>query len=552
MGLGGAAVVGAPLVAAPLISRARASGGLPLTVVNSTGRFADSAIRMYVVGTDPTTGAMGYVRESGQFTPADPAHNGPDGAADIGVPLAGSGTTRFVLPMMSGRIYFAIDGRLRFTVVTDGNGRPALQYPVGWVADDPSFGVLHDCCEFTYDATGMYCNTTTVDMFSIPLSIRLLGDVEQATGKLVDGGRDAIFAELARQPGFERLVVGGLRVLAPGKGIETGRFDPGYYDGYIAETWDRYSRTDLRVRGPEGSYRGRVVDGRLAFDGLRAFDRPSTLNVFHCDGALAAPNDRFSGPVAAILGAGFNRSVLDQPDQPTTNRDAYYQHPVTNHYSRVLHRHSADGRAYGFPFDDVADDASYIQDVAPSEMIITLTPFGAGPAEVEPPGATPTTVVASPPGLVAREREEGQETPAAGVDRHRGVGREIAAAGFDREQGVRTEPCSEGGAHLGFLAHGDWAGYRGVDFGRDPATQFQVRVASGAPSGVSGLIEVRLDAPGLPPVGSIAVASTGGWQNWVTVPGNLAPVTGVHDVYLTFASGQPQEFVNVRWLRFSR
>ncbi|SCG38375.1 beta-1,3-glucanase family protein [Micromonospora rifamycinica] len=552
MGLGGAAVVGAPLVAAPLISRARASGGLPLTVVNSTGRFADSAIRMYVVGTDPTTGAMGYVRESGQFTPADPAHNGPDGAADIGVPLSGSGTTRFVLPMMSGRIYFAIDGRLRFTVVTDGNGRPALQYPVGWVADDPSFGVLHDCCEFTYDATGMYCNTTTVDMFSIPLSIRLLGDVEQATGKLVDGGRDAIFAELARQPGFERLVVGGLRVLAPGKGIETGRFDPGYYDGYIAETWDRYSRTDLRVRGPEGSYRGRVVDGRLAFDGLRAFDRPSTLNVFHCDGALAAPNDRFSGPVAAILGAGFNRSVLDQPDQPTTNRDAYYQHPVTNHYSRVLHRHSADGRAYGFPFDDVADDASYIQDVAPSEMVITLTPFGPGPAEVEPPGATPTTVVASLPGVVARQREEGQETPAAGVDRHRGVGQEIAAAGFDRQQGVRTEPCSEGGTHLGFLAHGDWAGYRGVDFGRDPATQFQVRVASGAPSGVSGLIEVRLDAPGLPPVGSIAVASTGGWQNWVTVPGNLAPVTGVHDVYLTFASGQPQEFVNVRWLRFSR
>ena len=66
MGFAGAAVVGVPLVAAPLISRARASGGLPLNVVNSTGRFANSVIRMYVVGTDPETGAMGYVRESGR------------------------------------------------------------------------------------------------------------------------------------------------------------------------------------------------------------------------------------------------------------------------------------------------------------------------------------------------------------------------------------------------------------------------------------------------------------------------------------------------------
>ncbi|MFJ6197322.1 beta-1,3-glucanase family protein [Micromonospora sp. NPDC092111] len=543
MGLAGAAVVGAPLVAAPLISRARASGGLPLNVVNSTGRFANSAIRMYVVGTDLDTGQMGYVRESGRFTPADPAHNGPDGAADIGVPLAGSGVTRFVLPMMSGRIYFAIDGRLRFTVVTDGNGRPALQYPVGWAEGDPSFGVLHDCCEFTYNSAGMFCNTTTVDMFSIPLSIRLHGDIEQSTGKLVDGGRDAIFAELSRQPGFERLVVGdGLRVIAPGKGIETGRFDPRYYDAYIAETWNRYSRTDLRVHALAGTHRGRVVDGRLTFDGgVRAFDRPSTLNVFHCDGALAAPNDGLTGPVAAILGAGLNRSVLDQPDQPTTNRDAYYQHPVTNHYSRVLHRHSADGRAYGFPFDDVADDASYIQDTAPSEMTITLTPFGAGPVDAPPAVAEPPVAVVPPPVV----------PPGDGAG-HRGVGQEIAAASFDRQQGVRTEPSSEGGEHIGFLAHGDWAGYRGVDFGGQPATQFQVRVASGAPQGISGLIEVRLDAPGLPPVGTIAVASTGGWQSWQTVPGNLDPVTGVHDVYLTFASGQPEEFVNVRWLRFTR
>ncbi|MEU5903075.1 beta-1,3-glucanase family protein [Micromonospora sp. NPDC047467] len=533
-------MVGAPLAAAPLISRAYAADGLPLNIVNSTGRFDSAAITMYVVGTDLATGRMGYVRESGTFTPANPADNGPDGFANIGVRLDASGTTRFVLPKMSGRIYFAINERLRFTVVSDGDGQPALQYPVGWAEGDPAFGVLHDCCEFTYNDSVLACNTTTVDMFSIPMAIRLRGNTEQVAGKLVDGGREAIFAELARQPGYERLVIGdGLRVIAPGKGIETGRFDPHYYDSYVGEVWDRYSRTELRVHTPSGTRRGRVADGRLVFDGVRAFDRPSTLDVFYCAGALGTTGDEAANQVARVLGAGFNRSTMDQHDHPTTNRSAFYQHPVTNHYSRVLHRYSADGKAYGFPFDDVIEDASYIQDTAPQEMTITLTPFGGGRVEVPAPSGTEAVVV--PPVVSA-----GQAAPGS-----RGVGEEIAAASFDRQHGVQTEASSEGGEHIGFLANGDWAGYQGVDFGGTPVTQFQVRVASGAPDGVSGLVEVRLDAADGPPVGEIVVASTGGWQSWTTVSGNLAPVTGTRDVYLTFTSGQPQEFVNVRWLRFN-
>ncbi|WLS43456.1 beta-1,3-glucanase family protein [Micromonospora profundi] len=540
IGLAGAAVVGAPLAAAPLISRAHAADGLPLTIVNSTGRFDSAAITMYVVGTDQATGRLGYVRESGRFTPANPAHNGPDGFADVGIRLDASGTTSFVLPRMSGRIYFAINGRLPFTVTGGGDGQPGLQYPVGWAEGDPAFGVLHDCCEFTYNSSVLACNTTTVDMFSIPMAIRLRGNDEQVTGKLVDGGREAIFAELSRQPGYERLVIGdGLRIIGPGKGIETGRFDPRYYDSYVNEVWDRYSRTELRVHTPSGTRRGRVVDGRFAFDGgIRAFDRPSTLDVFYCAGALGMTGDEASNQVARVLGAGFNRSSLGQSDHPTTNRSAFYQHPITNHYSRILHRNAADGKAYGFPFDDVIDDASYIQDTSPQEMTITLTPFGGGQVNVPQPQANETIVV--PPVVAAAGAAPGA----------RQVGKEIAAASFDRQHGVQTEASSEGGEHIGFLANGDWAGYRGVEFGGKPVTQFQVRVASGAPHGVSGLIEVRLDAPDGPPVGSIAVADTGGWQSWTTVPGTLAPVTGTHDVYLAFVSGQPQEYANVRWLRF--
>ena len=68
---------------------------------------------------------------------------------------------------------------------------------------------------------------------------------------------------------------------------------------------------------------------------------------------------------------------------------------------------------------------------------------------------------------------------------------------------------------------------------------------------MSGLVEVRLDSPTASPVGEFALANTGGWQSWRTVPANMSPVTGTHTVYLTFTSGQPADFVNVNWFTFS-
>ena len=70
------------------------------------------------------------------------------------------------------------------------------------------------------------------------------------------------------------------------------------------------------------------------------------------------------------------------------------------------------------------------------------------------------------------------------------------------------------------------------------------------PKGVSGLVEVRLDSRTSAPVGSFAIADTGGWQTWRTVPANICAVTGTHTVYLTFTSGQPADFANVNWLTF--
>ncbi|MFI5662614.1 glycoside hydrolase family 16 protein [Streptomyces sp. NPDC051684] len=128
----------------------------------------------------------------------------------------------------------------------------------------------------------------------------------------------------------------------------------------------------------------------------------------------------------------------------------------------------------------------------------------------------------------------------------------IQAESYDGQSGVAAEGTTDsgGGQNLGNLAGGDWVLYKGVNFGSTAATQFKARVASGAPSGVSGLVEVRLDSRTSAPVGSFALANTGGWQSWRTVPANMSAVTGTHDVYLTFTSGQPADFVNVNWFSF--
>ncbi|MEV7788190.1 glycoside hydrolase family 16 protein [Streptomyces sp. NPDC088106] len=128
----------------------------------------------------------------------------------------------------------------------------------------------------------------------------------------------------------------------------------------------------------------------------------------------------------------------------------------------------------------------------------------------------------------------------------------IQAESYDGQSGTMKESTSDsgGGQNVGALAGGDWLQFKGVRFGSNPARQFSARVASGAGAGVSGLVEVRLDSRSNAPIGSFAVGNTGGWQSWRTIPANISDVTGTHDVYLTFTSGQPSDFVNVNWFTF--
>ncbi|SDO77004.1 Beta-1,3-glucanase [Streptomyces sp. cf386] len=353
-----------------------AAASLPLTIVNNSGSFGNANVHVYIVGNQD--GRQVRVTPDGALAPIALADNGPDGFTDYAISLAGSGETRLSLPQMSGRIYVALGQKLKFKAVADGNGNAALQYPAGWVTSDPNHPVVHDCAEFTFNAAGMFCNTTMVDMFSVPLSIRLTGAKDQTTGTLRAGGRAAAFAAVRQVEEFAPLVVDDTRVIAPGHGLDAGLFAKDYLAPYIDEVWGTYTGRDLTVTTNAGTFTGRVRGDRFTFDGPAqvSFAKPSTRDVLFCDGTLAAPNDGTTGPVAAVLGAGFNRStLLSHPAQPTTDPATFYRTDLTNHYAKAMHTVTEDGKAYGFAFDDVADFASYIQDTAPTGITLTLTSF---------------------------------------------------------------------------------------------------------------------------------------------------------------------------------
>ncbi|MFJ3667288.1 beta-1,3-glucanase family protein [Streptomyces sp. NPDC090106] len=379
--LGGAAVaVPAIAAVAPYAladqESASASGSLPVTVVNNSGSFDNASVHLYVVGN--LDGNQVRLTADGGLAPISLADNGADGFTDYAIPLASSGATTLSLPYMSGRIYVSLGDKLKFKAVTDGNGNAALQYPAGWVTSDPSYGVLHDCAEFTHNAAGMFCNTTMVDMFSVPMNIRLTGGQDQTTGTLLDGGRAAAFAAVKAVEEFAPLVVDDTRIIAPGHGLDAGLFAADYFAPYIDEVWSTYTGKDLTVTTNAGTFTGRVRADQFVFDGPASvsFAKPSTRDVLFCDGNLAAPNDGTTGPVAAVLGAGFNRStLLTDTTQPATDAAAFYQGDLTNHYAKAIHAATKDGRAYGFAFDDVADFASYIQDTQPTGFTLTLSPF---------------------------------------------------------------------------------------------------------------------------------------------------------------------------------
>ncbi len=89
---------------------------------------------------------------------------------------------------------------------------------------------------------------------------------------------------------------------------------------------------------------------------------------------------------------------------------------------------------------------------------------------------------------------------------------------FTSQSGVQVAAhgSASGGATVGFIENGDWAGYSGVSTAGMHG--FTARVSSG---GSGGTLQIRAGSATGTLLGSVAVPVTGGWENFQTVSTTL-------------------------------
>jgi arabinoxylan arabinofuranohydrolase len=117
------------------------------------------------------------------------------------------------------------------------------------------------------------------------------------------------------------------------------------------------------------------------------------------------------------------------------------------------------------------------------------------------------------------------------------------------ESGVRATQSGPVGVYVSAMEDGSYIRVRGVDFGKQGASRFSARLASGSRGGA---IELHLDAVGGPLIGRLPVADTGGAYDWQTMTTPVSGAVGTHDLFLVFRGGTAGPLFNFDYWRFAR
>lgn len=350
------------------------------------------ALYAHVTGRDDQGVVMMQADGKTAFHPASPAETLQPPGADCSIAVGGPGESRTVtIPYLSGaRIWFCKGKPLTFLI----NPGPAVVEPSATNPSDPNYELDWGFCEFTWNTEQVYVNVSYVDFVSLPISLQLEneGGVKRTVPGLPKGALDAVCDKLQKQGGgWDKLVVKGpsgqnMRALSPNAGMVLyPDLFQGYYQSHVDAVWAKYAKEDLTVNTQFtwGDAVGRVNgDGKLDFGSAGAFAKPAARDIFSCStGPFAHEADTTEEKlnIGARLAAALNRStLLINSKQPEGEKvDTYYKEAITNHYSRICHEVSIEGRGYAFPYDDVSsssgeDQSGYLNDPKPKELTVVV------------------------------------------------------------------------------------------------------------------------------------------------------------------------------------
>ncbi|MFC5597227.1 glycoside hydrolase family 64 protein [Deinococcus cellulosilyticus] len=329
-------------VAASSIPVPTGSGVMTFKVLNGTnGAYADSNIYWGVLGINPANGRWSYLDRNGVLQPISTALNDASNRlVKNGVNYANiytriSEANWVSLPRItSGRMFLCVGSPCYIKTFDNGFAGPDINNPT-----DPNRNIYFDFIEFTVDATGYHGNTTRVDGFGFPIQHRLVnraGNFDRTVGELESETRSGLFTKYQNEVPAEFKHLGTLqapyRIVAPIFGnFKAGGSQANYFASYVNQYWTTTAT------------------------------KPTTQEIFLCNGNAAN----------AAACAAVNRRIYHNPSAWNTPSQYYLAGPA-NYYARFWHDHSYNKLAYGFAYDDVNQQAAYLEVGDPKGLIVRV------------------------------------------------------------------------------------------------------------------------------------------------------------------------------------
>ena len=197
-----------------------------------------------------------------------------------------------------------------------------------------------DFIEFTVGSNSMNVDTTRVDRFGLKLALL----AHSHSGKTQEIGENYATFKESRAATFARFEVRprqfkGLATIDAPYGIPSPGNDPAFQPG------------------------GRYASYFTAYATAHGAKADTTADVFGCGGTLSA-----NPPLCAAL----NRHVAQLPASKQSNPANFYRAGPANYYAEFWHENAINGKQYGFPYDDDANQSSDISVARPQYMIVAV------------------------------------------------------------------------------------------------------------------------------------------------------------------------------------
>ncbi|GAA2641977.1 glycoside hydrolase family 64 protein [Paractinoplanes durhamensis] len=188
-----------------------------------------------------------------------------------------------------------------------------------------------DFIEFTVGPDQFNGNTTRVDAFVLKIAMRLHA-----------------------ADGFDQEVGESRRVFAESRATTFARFKAA-----VPTEFDHLSQAQDRILSPGGDPEfkpgGRYANYFAAYTSVA-----TSSEILGCAGPLSGKPDEC---------AQLNRHVTAAQ---ANNRAAYYQAAPANFYAKFWHDNAIEARAYGFPYDDVNAQSTYVSHKNPQYLLVAV------------------------------------------------------------------------------------------------------------------------------------------------------------------------------------